>query len=159
MHYQNTIAMATTRPPSAALALALVVLSSCHAHLQLSRPHARAAPVAAGVNRTRKVGTRVPYTGCSPPCTGQTACVISPQSPEGTCMPTYPDVKVVHVINSCHLDIGFINTSAAICNLYFDHHIPLAVAVGEQLRNTDPSKGAVYSDFTDNKLGFMFQSW
>ena len=34
-----------------------------------------------------------------------------------------PDVETVHVINSCHLDIGFADTSLAIVNDYFDHHL------------------------------------
>ena len=34
-----------------------------------------------------------------------------------------PAVETVHVINSCHLDIGFADTSLAIVNDYFDHHL------------------------------------
>ena len=66
--------------------------------------------------------------------------------------PTYPDVDVVHVINSCHLDIGFARSSADIINLYFDHHFPLAVSVGRTLRT---AKGS----FANKRLNFMFQSW
>ena len=34
-----------------------------------------------------------------------------------------PTVHTVHVINSCHLDIGFADTSLAIVNDYFDKHL------------------------------------
>ena len=34
-----------------------------------------------------------------------------------------PAVNTVHVINSCHLDIGFADTSLAIVNDYFDKHL------------------------------------
>ena len=66
--------------------------------------------------------------------------------------PTYPDVDVVHVINSCHLDIGFARSSADIINLYFDHHFPLAITVGKSLRTAQGS-------FANKRLNFMFQSW
>lgn len=66
--------------------------------------------------------------------------------------PVYPAIKYVHVINSCHLDIGFVKSSADIINLYFDHHFPLAASVGNELRSGVPG-------FTDTRLNFMFQSW
>mmetsp|Transcript_43781 Transcript_43781/g.76864 ORF Transcript_43781/g.76864 Transcript_43781/m.76864 type:complete len:807 (+) Transcript_43781:83-2503(+) len=66
--------------------------------------------------------------------------------------PVYPNIKHVHVVNSCHLDLGFGNFVEDIVNLYFDHHIPLAVEHGEKLRQGVPG-------FTDNKLNFMFGSW
>ena len=62
--------------------------------------------------------------------------------------------KTVHVINSCHLDIGFKDTAASIVNLYFDQHIPNVVALGRKIRN-----GTFTKNFTDSKLNFMFQSW
>ena len=67
---------------------------------------------------------------------------------------TYPAVKTVHVITSCHLDIGFKDSSAGIINLYFDHHFPLAVSLGKQIRN-----GEFPSSYHDDRLNFMFQSW
>ena len=69
--------------------------------------------------------------------------------------PTYPDVTTVHVINSCHLDIGFKDSSVNIINLYFDHHLPKAASVGRELRKPQ----ATATGYTDNKLNFMFQSW
>ena len=67
--------------------------------------------------------------------------------------PIYPNVSTVHVINSCHLDIGFKDSSLNIINLYFDHHLPMASQVGKELRRNTKS------GFTDVKLNFMFQSW
>ena len=61
-------------------------------------------------------------------------------------------IKTVHVINSCHLDIGFADSSAGIINRYFDHHLPMAASVGAEME-----KGV--AGYTDNKLNFMFQSW
>ena len=63
-----------------------------------------------------------------------------------------PAVSVVHVINSCHLDIGFADTAQNIVNDYFDKHLPLAASVGAQLRDG-------VTNFTDSKLNFMFHSW
>ena len=59
------------------------------------------------------------------------------------------------MINSCHLDIGFADSSVGIINRYFDHHFPTAVAVGQQLRAA-PGAG---SRGSPDKLNFMFQSW
>eukprot|EP00041_Stephanoeca_diplocostata_P034203 m.1150901 g.1150901 ORF g.1150901 m.1150901 type:complete len:780 (+) comp24479_c0_seq2:116-2455(+) len=59
-------------------------------------------------------------------------------------------VTTVHIINSCHLDIGFADSSVGIINRYFDHHIPLAVTLGKEFRN---------SSIEEDKLNFMFQSW
>ena len=67
---------------------------------------------------------------------------------------TYPFVKHVHVITSCHLDIGFKDTSANILNNYFDIFIPRAVEHGKLIRqNKFPDV------FHGDRLNFMFQSW
>ena len=68
--------------------------------------------------------------------------------------PIYPHIKTVHVINSCHLDIGFADSSANIINRYFEHHLPLAASLGAQM-----AKGGSTDGYGDDKLGFMFQSW
>ena len=60
-------------------------------------------------------------------------------------------VKTVHVINSCHLDIGFADSSAGIVNRYFDSHFPSVIRVDAELRRNE--------NYTDTKLNFMFQSW
>eukprot|EP00928_Gymnodinium_smaydae_P036212 TRINITY_DN25336_c0_g1_i1.p1 TRINITY_DN25336_c0_g1~~TRINITY_DN25336_c0_g1_i1.p1 ORF type:complete len:743 (-),score=75.20 TRINITY_DN25336_c0_g1_i1:191-2419(-) len=66
--------------------------------------------------------------------------------------PVYPDIKHVHVINACHLDIGFADSSAGIVNRYFDQHLLAAASIGDELRRGVPG-------FTDDRLNFMFQSW
>jgi hypothetical protein len=63
------------------------------------------------------------------------------------------DIKVVHVINSCHLDIGFADSSQGIINRYFDHHFPLAALEGKIFRS------GVLKGPAPKRLGFMFQSW
>ena len=63
-------------------------------------------------------------------------------------------VRVVHVINSCHLDIGFADSSVGIMNRYFDGHIPNVIKLGKEIRG-----GKFPVGYTDNKLNFMFQSW
>lgn len=67
--------------------------------------------------------------------------------------PKYADVEMVHVINSCHLDIGFADSSQGIINRYFTHHFPMAVTVGKELR------AAAQGRDVPDKLNFMFQSW
>ena len=66
---------------------------------------------------------------------------------------THPEIKVVHVINSCHLDIGFADSSEGIINRYFDHHFPLAAQEGKEFRS-----GSLTGPHPKN-LNFMFQSW
>ena len=76
------------------------------------------------------------------PCTSHHAHP-SPYSPEVTAIPsmaircasngppipappsTYPDIEVVHVINSCHLDIGFADSSVGIINRYVQVTLPV----------------------------------
>lgn len=77
-------------------------------------------------------------------------CACNPGFTGANCSDT--EITTVHVINSCHLDIGFADSSAGIINRYFDHHFPLAISVGKQMRDGVPG-------YTDNKLNFMFQSW
>ena len=43
------------------------------------------------------------------------------------------NVTKVHVIQGCHLDVGFKNTSQVIVNEWFSHHLPMAAAVGKEL--------------------------
>jgi hypothetical protein len=42
-------------------------------------------------------------------------------------------VSRVLVVFKCHLDVGFLDTQAAIMRLYFDHYFPKAIEIGEQL--------------------------
>mmetsp|Transcript_35724 Transcript_35724/g.93375 ORF Transcript_35724/g.93375 Transcript_35724/m.93375 type:complete len:832 (-) Transcript_35724:153-2648(-) len=77
-----------------------------------------------------------------------------PTPPPPPPTPDYADIEVVHVINSCHLDIGFADSSVGIVNRYFDHHFPLAIQVGQELRAQYAGQRTV-----PNRLNFMFQSW
>jgi hypothetical protein len=45
-----------------------------------------------------------------------------------------PEVKRVLVMFKCHLDVGFVDTQAAIIRRYFDDYYPRAMAVAESLR-------------------------
>ena len=38
-------------------------------------------------------------------------------------------ITTVHVVQSCHLDIGFTSGAVNVINLYFEVHIPTAIAV------------------------------
>ncbi len=42
-------------------------------------------------------------------------------------------VTRVLVMFKCHLDVGFVDTQAAIMRLYFDHYFPKAIDLGEQM--------------------------
>ena len=44
------------------------------------------------------------------------------------------NITTVHVIESCHLDVGFANTSQGIINEYFTKHIPNALKTNRELR-------------------------
>jgi len=46
------------------------------------------------------------------------------------------DVKRVLVMFKCHLDVGFVDTQAAIMRLYFDRYFPKAIDIGEQMSQT-----------------------
>lgn len=59
-------------------------------------------------------------------------------------------IKTVHVVQACHLDVGFANTAAGIVNLYFDTHFPHAISWAKQLREQTKSPA---------RLKFMTQSY
>jgi hypothetical protein len=52
------------------------------------------------------------------------------------CFYNSPKAKIteVHVIQGCHLDVGFANTAVDIVNLWFNEHLPRAAAVGAELQ-------------------------
>jgi len=58
-------------------------------------------------------------------------------------------VNYVHVINSCHLDIGFAGLSVEIMDRYFHKHFPMAISVASDLK----------SKYNISSWNFMFQSW
>jgi len=50
--------------------------------------------------------------------------------------PPNPDVKRVLAMFKCHFDAGFIDTQAAVVQLYFSHFFPQAITIAEQSRQT-----------------------
>ena len=58
----------------------------------------------------------------------------------------------MHVVQACHLDVGFAQTALDIINLYFDIFIPEVLSVAAELRNTTVPGLTV-------TLKFMFQSY
>jgi len=50
--------------------------------------------------------------------------------------PPNPDVKRVLAMFKCHFDAGFIDTQAAVVQLYFSHFFPQAITIAEQSRRT-----------------------
>ncbi len=56
----------------------------------------------------------------------------SQQSPPAT--PPPQDVKHVHIVFKCHLDVGFTNTQAAVRSKYFDVYYPQAISTAATLR-------------------------
>ena len=44
-------------------------------------------------------------------------------------------ITKVHLIQSCHLDVGFTDSAAGVINRYLTHHIPTAIASANALRN------------------------
>lgn len=60
-----------------------------------------------------------------------------------------PPVTTVHVVQSCHLDVGFAQTAPDIVNLWFGHHFPMAIAVAAELRQQNGTA----------RLKFMAQSY
>ena len=57
-------------------------------------------------------------------------------------------ITTVHVVQSCHLDIGFTSRAVDVINLYFEVHIPTAIAVGRALRTNQTSWGSSSGAFT-----------
>src|ERR1039458_5361808 len=62
---------------------------------------------------------------------GTAGCVAFGQSPS-------PDLaaKRVLVMFKCHLDVGFVDTQAAVIKKYFEQHFPLAIRIANTLRQT-----------------------
>eukprot|EP00048_Salpingoeca_helianthica_P005546 m.89006 g.89006 ORF g.89006 m.89006 type:complete len:722 (-) comp13639_c1_seq3:776-2941(-) len=44
------------------------------------------------------------------------------------------DITTVHVVQGCHLDVGFADSAAGIINRWFTEHFPNAIKVADQLR-------------------------
>ena len=71
-------------------------------------------------------------------------------SPDAPVQPS--SIKKVHVIQSCHLDVGFSDLAINIVNKYFDIFLPEAIAIAKELAANSTSA-------TSPGLVFTTQSW
>eukprot|EP00662_Eupelagonemidae_sp_cell21_P034394 gene34394-35308_t len=81
--------------------------------------------------------TPLPTASCTSSF-GKGDCVAgSCRCDAGFAGPSCADAEItkVHLIQSCHLDVGFTSTSASVVNTYLSHHIPQAIASANALRN------------------------
>eukprot|EP00698_Gefionella_okellyi_P013605 TRINITY_DN3736_c0_g1_i1.p1 TRINITY_DN3736_c0_g1~~TRINITY_DN3736_c0_g1_i1.p1 ORF type:complete len:789 (-),score=169.87 TRINITY_DN3736_c0_g1_i1:1170-3536(-) len=99
-----------------------------------------------------------PDIWCSAPaCTDSNSCSNHGACVSGVCQCSSgwegfncadTEITTVHVIQACHLDVGFADSAIGIINRYFDHHFPMIAEVGEELRKT-----------SSHRLRFMTQSY
>ena len=71
-------------------------------------------------------------------------------SPDAPVQPA--SIRKVHVIQSCHLDVGFVDLAINIINRYFDTFLPDAIAIAKSL-------AANRTSATSPGLVFTTQSW
>jgi Domain of unknown function (DUF5054) len=82
------------------------------------------------MNRRRFVSDLVGAAGCVVlGNSGSVAAQDQAQKPD-------PNVKRVLVMFKCHLDVGFIDTQAAVVSKYFKEYFPRAIQLAEELRQT-----------------------
>ena len=58
------------------------------------------------------------------------------------------NISTIYLVSSCHLDVGFADTSANIVNRYFDHFFPLAIEVAQQLQEEGGQEQLVFTTHT-----------
>src|SRR5438874_11544068 len=56
-----------------------------------------------------------------------------------------PAVRRVLVMFKCHLDVGFVDTQAAILRRYFDQHYPNAIDIAGKLRQSGKDERYVWT--------------
>merc|ERR1712166_349560 len=66
-------------------------------------------------------------------CSATGSCICDQAHTGHACKQTV--IRKVHLVQSCHLDVGFTDTSAGVINRYQSHHIPAAIAAADSLRN------------------------
>ena len=100
-------------------------------------------------------------SGVATPCTDRASCSGRGECVGGACQcdagatgHNCSDVVItkVHLVASCHLDVGFTDLSAGVINTYLSHHIPTAIATAAALR-ADSSLPPTW------RLSFMAQSY
>ena len=57
----------------------------------------------------------------------------------------YYNVTTVHLVSSCHLDVGFADTAANIVNRYFDHFFADAISTADELIKTGHKERLVFT--------------
>ena len=63
------------------------------------------------------------------------------------------EVCQVHVVSSCHLDVGFADSASGILNRYFDHYFTKAAAIADELRAG--SERMIFMTFPSAPLGSL----
>ena len=106
---------------AAAVIVALLVVVLVLALRLSAAASAAAACAPCGSSSSSTAGAAVGST--SPSWSSAPASLSSSSSGAPSLQPT------VHVVSSCHLDVGFANLSAAVLNEYFDLYIPRAINV------------------------------
>ncbi len=65
-------------------------------------------------------------------------------------------IRTVHVVQACHVDMGFGGTIAGIVNEWFDTYFPRIISVAEQLREANSSSGAALKFMTQSYLVSLY---
>src|SRR5581483_4455227 len=65
-------------------------------------------------------------------------------------------VKQVLVMSKCHLDVGFIDTQAAVIHKYFSQFYPQAIAIARQMRRESPDGKPQYVWTTGSWLLYRY---
>ena len=55
------------------------------------------------------------------------------------------NITTIYLVSSCHLDVGFADTSANIVNEYFDRHFPKAIRIAQELREIGTEERLVFT--------------
>jgi len=158
------------------LSMTLIVAACAAAPGTLWRPHSALEPRAAAA-AVASSGTAV-----CPPEGDRVACVSSWRwdfdqrlcEQRGCCyQPSLTDldwcfndapagaaahITKVHVVQGCHLDVGFAATAPEIVNRWFDEFFPLAYRVGKELQEMNANHSAALQG-TNTTLRFTAQSW
>ena len=58
------------------------------------------------------------------------------------------NVTTVHLVSSCHLDVGFADTAANIVNRYFDHFFAEAISTADELAKSGQKERLVFTTHT-----------
>ncbi len=88
------------------------------------------------MNRRNFIASVVAICGTTAVMRGDPLSAVSPVPPSKP----DPQVKRVLAMFMCHFDAGFLNTQAAIIDLYFHDYFPRAIQIAEEMRRSGPSR-------------------